>query len=280
MVEKTKGAGKGNNEWLKQLLVKPGSKPQLKDGDANRDFGLDEAQAKIIAAKLLTDLEELQYKMYADGRFALLVVFQAIDGGGKDSTIRHVIEAFNPQGCTVTSFKAPSAEELRHDFLWRVHKHTPLRGEVAVFNRSHYEDVLVVRVDSLAPKEVWGARYQQINDFEAGLNSANTKVVKFFLHISKDEQKRRFEERIAETSKQWKFAPEDLRKRAQWDDYRAAFEDMLSRCSTAAAPWYVIPGDRKWLRDLAVASVLKQLLDSLPLRYPTPSYDPKKIKVV
>jgi PPK2 family polyphosphate:nucleotide phosphotransferase len=279
MVEKTKGAGKGNNEWLKQLLVKPGSKLQLKDGDANRDFGLEEETAKAATAKLLVDLEELQYKMYADGRFALLVVFQAIDGGGKDSTIRHVIEAFNPQGCTVTSFKAPSAEELRHDFLWRIHKHAPLRGEVAVFNRSHYEDVLVVRVDSLAPKEVWGARYQQINDFEAGLNSANTQVVKFFLHISKDEQKRRFEERIAEPSKQWKFAPEDLRKRAQWNDYQAAFEDMLSRCSTEAAPWYVIPGDRKWLRDHAVASVLKRVLESLPLRYPTPAYDPKKIKV-
>jgi PPK2 family polyphosphate:nucleotide phosphotransferase len=282
MGEKAKGAGRGNgnNEWLKQLRVKPGSKPKLKDGDANRDFGLDEAQARIATARLLTDLEELQYKMYADGRFALLVVFQAIDGGGKDSTIRHVIEAFNPQGCTVTSFKAPSAEELRHDFLWRIHKHAPLRGEVAVFNRSHYEDVLVVRVDSLAPKEVWGARYQLINDFEAGLISANTKVVKFFLHISKDEQKRRFEERIAEPSKQWKFDPADLKKRAQWDDYQRAFEDMLSRCSTAEAPWYVIPGDRKWLRDLAVASVLKQALESLPLRYPTPNYDPKKIKVV
>jgi PPK2 family polyphosphate:nucleotide phosphotransferase len=190
-----------------------------------------------------------------------------------------VIEAFNPQGCTVTSFKAPSAEELRHDFLWRVHQHAPKRGEVAVFNRSHYEDVLVVRVDSLVSKDVWSARYAQINEFEAMLTAANTQVVKFFLHISKEEQKLRFKERIADPAKQWKFDPADLKKRAQWDEYQSAFEDMLARCSTDAAPWYVIPANRKWLRDFAVASVLQQTLTALPLRYPTPAYDPKKLKV-
>jgi PPK2 family polyphosphate:nucleotide phosphotransferase len=269
----------GDDSWIDKLRVKPGSKIRLKDSDAKRDFGLDMNAAKLRTAQLCGELEALQYKLYADGRFALLVVFQAIDGGGKDSTIRHVIEAFNPQGCTVTSFKAPSAEELRHDFLWRIHRHTPPRGEVAVFNRSHYEEVLVVRVDALAPKAVWSARYQQINHFEQQLDAANTRVVKFFLHISKDEQKQRFADRLKEPSTQWKFDPADLRKRAQWNDYQRAFEDMLSRCSTAAAPWYVIPGDKKWLRDLAVAEVLKQTLQALPLRFPTPAYDPKKIKI-
>ena len=274
-----KSNDKPSGDWLKKLRVKPGSNVQLKDADADASLGIDETAARSKTASLLTDLEELQYKLYADGRFALLVVFQAIDGGGKDSTIRHVIEAFNPQGCTVTSFKAPSAEELRHDFLWRVHRHAPLRGEVAVFNRSHYEDVLVVRVDSLVSKDIWSARYAQINDFEAMLTAANTRVVKFFLHISKDEQKRRFEERIATPAKQWKFDPADLKKRAQWDEYQSAFEDMLARCSTDVAPWHVIPANRKWLRDFAVASVLHQTLAALPLRYPTPAYEPKKIRV-
>jgi PPK2 family polyphosphate:nucleotide phosphotransferase len=274
-----KANDKLSGDWLKQLRVKPGGKVHLKDADADDTLGVDETPARAKTASLLTDLEELQYKLYADGRFALLVVFQAIDGGGKDSTIRHVIEAFNPQGCTVTSFKSPSTEELRHDFLWRVHQHAPKRGEVAVFNRSHYEDVLVVRVDSLVSKDIWSARYAQINEFEAMLNAGNTRVVKFFLHISKDEQQRRFEERIATPAKQWKFATEDLKKRAQWDEYQSAFEDMLARCSTDVAPWYVIPANRKWLRDFMVASVLQQTLAALPLRYPTPAYDPKKIKV-
>jgi PPK2 family polyphosphate:nucleotide phosphotransferase len=270
---------RSGDELLKKLRVKPGSKVQLKDANADATFGIEEQPARAQTASLLSDLEALQYKLYADGRFALLVVLQAIDGGGKDGTIRHVFEAFNPQGCAVTSFKEPSAEERRHDFLWRIHRHTPPRGEIAVFNRSHYEDVLVVRVDSLVSKNVWGARYEQINDFESMLSAANTRVVKFFLHISKDEQKRRFKERIADPAKQWKFDPADLQKRAQWDEYRSAFEDMLGRCSTEAAPWHVIPANRKWLRDFAVASVLKQVLESLPLRFPKPAYDPGKIKV-
>jgi PPK2 family polyphosphate:nucleotide phosphotransferase len=261
------------------LRVKPGRRWQLHDRDADRDFGWTESEARTAIATMAIKLEELQYKMYADGRHALLVVLQAIDGGGKDSTIRHVFSAFNPQGCTVTAFKVPSAEELRHDFLWRIHRHAPAHGEVAVFNRSHYEDVLVVRVDGLAPKPVWQARYDQINRFESLLTAGNTKVIKIFLQISRDEQQRRFAERIREPRKQWKFDPADLRKRAQWPAYRRAFEDMLSRCSTQHAPWYVVPADKKWLRDLAVSQILLQALESLPLRYPPPTYNPKTIRI-
>jgi PPK2 family polyphosphate:nucleotide phosphotransferase len=262
-----------------KLCVAPGAQVKLRDEDADRDHGWDEAAARAQTAKLREELSDLQYKLYADGRFALLVVLQAIDGGGKDSTTRHVISAFNPQGCAVTSFKAPSAEELRHDYLWRVHRHAPAKGEVAVFNRSHYEDVLVVRVDELVPREVWSARYEQINQFEKLLHAADTRVVKIFLHISRDEQKRRFQERLDEPAKQWKFDPADLKKRAQWKDYMAAFEDMLEKCSTEHAPWYIVPGDHKWLRDLAVAQILKEALTALPLRFPKPAYDPKSIRI-
>jgi PPK2 family polyphosphate:nucleotide phosphotransferase len=185
----------------------------------------------------------------------------------------------NPQGCRVVSFKAPSPEELKHDYLWRIHAHAPRRGEVAVFNRSHYEDVLVVRVNELVPKAQWSARYAQINDFERLLSDNGTHIVKFFLHISRDEQRKRFEERIAEPRKQWKFNPEDLAAREKWDAYRKAYEDALSRCSTANAPWYRIPADRKWFRNFAVSAVLRQMFESLPLRYPKPSFDPKKIRI-
>jgi PPK2 family polyphosphate:nucleotide phosphotransferase len=207
------------------------------------------------------------------------VVLQAIDGGGKDGTVRHVMTAFNPQGCTVTSFKAPTALELRHDYLWRIHQQVPPRGEVGVFNRSHYEDVLVVRVDNLVPKPVWTERYDQINAFERMLGANGVHVVKFFLQISKDEQRRRMEDRLREPAKQWKFSPEDLAKRKQWDDYQTAFEDMLTRCGTDEAPWYLIPADRKWFRNLAVSQILASELGKLPLQFPKPKYDPSKIRV-
>jgi PPK2 family polyphosphate:nucleotide phosphotransferase len=271
--------GKKIETLVGKLRVEPDDKVKLRDEDASRRFGWEEDAALAATTKLRGELEALQYKLYADGRYALLVVLQAIDGGGKDSTIRHVLSAFNPQGCTVTSFKAPTPEELRHDYLWRVHQHVPPHGEVAVFNRSHYEDVLVVRVDELVPREVWTARYQQINEFEQLLHAANTRVVKLFLHISRDEQKRRFQERLDEPSKQWKFDPADLKKRKQWADYQSAYEAMLRRCSTSHAPWHVIPSDHKWLRDLAVAQILKDALSELPLRFRKLSYDPKSIRI-
>lgn len=261
------------------LRIAPGSRFRMRDAAAERSWGWSREEAELATAENLARLGELQYKMYADGRFALLVVLQAIDGGGKDSTIRRVFSAFNPQGCSVTSFKVPSEEERRHDFLWRIHRHVPPRGEVGVFNRSHYEDVLVVRVERLVPEAVWSRRYEQINAFEAMLAANDTRVVKIFLQISRDEQKRRFEERLAERSKQWKFDPADLDKRARWEDYRAAFEAAISRCSTAVAPWYVVPADRKWFRDFAVSQLLRQELEQLPLRWPSPDFDPRGIRI-
>ena len=261
------------------LRVEAGTRYRMRDADAVRSLGWERDKAELATAENVRRLGELQYKMYADGRFGMLVVLQAIDGGGKDSTIRRVFGAMNPQGCTVTSFKAPTPLELKHDYLWRVHAHAPPHGEVAVFNRSHYEDVLVVRVDRLVPEPVWTARYEQINHFEKLLVDSGTRVVKIFLHISKEEQKVRFEERLTDKTKQWKFDPADLRKREQWEDYRVAFEAALSRCSTAEAPWYAVPADRKWMRDFAVSQILLQEFEQLPLRWPKPTYDPRQIRI-
>ncbi|MCC7463402.1 MAG: polyphosphate kinase 2 family protein [Gammaproteobacteria bacterium] len=261
------------------LRVPAGGRHRLRDADADRRFGWTEEQADPELLRMKARLGELQYQLYADGRFGLLVVLQAIDGGGKDSTIRHVLSAFNPQGCTVTAFKAPSADELRHDYLWRVHARVPRRGEVGVFNRSHYEDVLVVRVDSLVPRAVWQRRYAEINAFERQLTHAGICIVKIFLHISKEEQRQRFRERLEDPRKHWKFDPADLKKRAQWSEYRRAFEDALQHCSTAEAPWHVVPANRKWLRDLAVARILLDAFEGMPLRWPKPDYDPKRIRL-
>ena len=261
------------------LRVNPGERFRMRDIDAARAFGWEREKAELATAENIRRLGELQYKMYADGRFGLLVVLQAIDGGGKDSTIRRVFGAMNPQGCTVTSFKAPTPLELKHDYLWRVHAHAPPRGEVAVFNRSHYEDVLIARVDKLVPDPVWMSRYEQINHFEKLLVESGTRIVKIFLHISKNEQKLRFEERLSDKTKQWKFDPGDLRKRDQWDDYRAAFEAALFRCSTAHAPWHAVPADRKWMRDFAVSQILLQEFEQMPLRWPKPSFDPQQIRI-
>jgi PPK2 family polyphosphate:nucleotide phosphotransferase len=261
------------------LRVRPGERVRLRNADAGRRFGWSEEEAAPELVRMKARLGELQYQLYADGRFGLLVVLQAIDGGGKDSTIRHVCSAFNPQGCTVTAFKAPSADELKHDYLWRVHQRVPGRGEIGIFNRSHYEDVLVVRVDSLVPKPVWQKRYEEINRFEQQLVHADIGVVKLFLHISRDEQKLRFQERLDDRRKHWKFDPTDLKKREQWPLYQRAFEDVFHRCSTGRAPWYVVPANDKWLRDLAVARILLDALEALPLKWPKPKYDPKKIRI-
>ncbi|HTP38682.1 MAG TPA: polyphosphate kinase 2 family protein [Steroidobacteraceae bacterium] len=266
-------------DLTRETRVVPGTQPLLKSKHASHTFGWQEEAAKAETARIGKLLAALQYKLYADGRFAVLVVLQAIDGGGKDSTTRHVFSSFNPQGCTVHSFKVPSAEELRHDYLWRVHQKVPPRGEIGVFNRSHYEDVLVVRVDSLVPKQQWQRRYQQINDFEEMLTREGTLIVKFFLQISKDEQRRRFEDRIRDPVKRWKFDAADLGKREQWGEYRNAFEEMLANCSTTHAPWHVIPANHEWLRDLAVSQVMLQALQSLPLEYPKPGFDPNRIRV-
>ncbi|HVN99153.1 MAG TPA: PPK2 family polyphosphate kinase [Steroidobacteraceae bacterium] len=263
----------------RKLRAHGGAHLDLRNAAAGHTHGWSETRARAVGARLAKELGELQYRLYAEGRHGVLVVLQAIDGGGKDSTIRHVFSAFNPQGCTVRAFKVPSAEELRHDYLWRIHQHVPPRGEIAVFNRSHYEDVLVARIDGLVPKRVWQARYRQINEFERMLVENGIRVVKLFLHLSRAEQRRRFEERIHDPRKQWKFDPQDLVKRAQWPAYRKAFGDMLGQCSTPHAPWYVVPADHKWLRDLAVAQILVQTLRELAPRFPPPRFNPGRMRV-
>ncbi len=226
------------------------------------------AATEAASAELRAPLGELQERLYAEGARSLLVVHQAIDAGGKDGTIKHVFRALNPAGCRVVSFKAPSEEERSHDFLWRVHPKAPAQGEVVVFNRSHYEDVLVVRVKSLAPEDVWRPRYQLIKDFEANLAAAGTRIVKLFLHISKEEQAERFQARLDDPTKHWKFRKGDLEERARWDDYVAAFEEAISRTSTADAPWYVVPADRKWYRNWAVSRILAETLEDMDPQYP------------
>jgi len=245
-----------------------GGRVRLSDYDPDATGGLTKAEAKgLIKANLkrMTDLQEL---MFAEGKHALLIVLQAMDAGGKDSTIRHVMDAFNPQGCHVVGFGVPTELELKHDFLWRIHPHAPPRGYVSIFNRSHYEDVLVVRVKELVPREVWAARYDHINNFERLLTKSGVTILKFYLHISKEEQKRRFEERLQRREKNWKFNPSDLETRAHWDDYIRAFEDAISRCNHPWAPWYVVPANRKWYRNLFVSSVIVQTMEQLNMQYP------------
>jgi len=255
------------------LRIKPGSRPKLSDSDADRSFGWDKDKATAATTENLTRLEELQYKMYADGRFAMLLALQAIDGGGKDSTIRRVFGAFNPQGCTVTAFKGPSAEELRHDYLWRIHKHAPPRGEIAVFNRSHYEDVLIVRVHDLVPPDVWGKRYEIINDFEKRLVADGTTIIKVAMFVSLDEQKKRLAKRLERPDKYWKYNPADVDERLLWPKYQEAYQAMLERTSTEYAPWHVIPCDRKWYSRLAITELLIEALERLDLSWPPASFD-------
>jgi PPK2 family polyphosphate:nucleotide phosphotransferase len=213
-------------------------------------------------------IQGLQARLYAENERGLLIVLQAMDTGGKDGTIKHVFSGVNPQGCRVSSFKTPSAEEANHDFLWRYHKSAPARGRIGIFNRSHYEDVLVVRVKDLVPDAVWRERYHQINDFERNLSNDGITVLKFFLHISKDEQKRRLQSRLENPDKRWKFSSADIKERAFWDDYQTAFEDALTNCSTEHAPWYVVPANKKWYRNLVVARTIADTLTAIGPQFP------------
>ncbi|MCX5662962.1 MAG: polyphosphate kinase 2 family protein [Planctomycetota bacterium] len=262
--------------------VKPGKKGKvdLAEFRTDDDGGLQEADAAEEVAGLRTQLFHLQERLYAEGSRSLLAVFQAMDGGGKDSTIRNVFTAINPEGVRVESFKAPNDEARAHDYLWRVHRALPPRGFIGVFNRSHYEDVLIARVKGLAPRHRWEKRYDHINDFERMLRDEGTHVVKFFIHISKEYQKRRLLKRLASPQKLWKFNPADLVERERWDKYQKAYGVALSRCSTGDAPWYVIPGETRWFRDLLVSRVLVETLTAMKLEYPRVSFDPRKIKVV
>jgi PPK2 family polyphosphate:nucleotide phosphotransferase len=259
-------------ETTKELLdlVRAESRLDLANHDPGETFGWDKETAKAELAVEVTRLAELQKLLYAEGTRSLLVVLQAMDAGGKDGTLREVFVGLNPAGVRVTSFKGPSEEELAHDYLWRVHRHTPADGQIAVFNRSHYEDVLVVRVKKLAPAAVWRKRYAHIRQFEQLLVDEGTTIVKFFLHISAEEQRERLQDRIDNPDERWKFRLGDLEDRKLWPDYMRAYRDALARTSTADAPWYVVPGDRKWVRNLIVARVLRHTLERLDPQYPKP----------
>jgi PPK2 family polyphosphate:nucleotide phosphotransferase len=249
--------------------VEPGRPLRLADTDP--DDSEDYAGKKDVADGLKRQrdrISDLQARLYGERRRSLLIVLQAMDTGGKDGTIKGVFAGVNPQGCQVWSFKAPSNEEADHDFLWRYHQKVPPRGMIHIFNRSHYEDVLVVRVKKLVPEDVWQPRYEAINQFEHALTLAGVTVLKFYLHISKGEQKRRLESRLADPDKNWKFSSNDLKERAYWDDYQAAFEASVNQCSTAYAPWYVVPANKKWYRNLVVARTIADTLEAMDPRYP------------
>jgi len=263
-----------------RFRVKPGSRVTLARHDPNDTADLaDKKAARKRMEKNLQQLSELQYLLYAESKRSVLVVLQALDAGGKDGTIRHVMGPLNPQSCKVISFKTPSVEELSHDFLWRIHRAAPRQGEIRIFNRSHYEDVLIVRVHDMAPKSVWSKRYEQINTFEKILAQNNTHILKFYLHISKDEQLERFKARLEDPTKQWKASEADFAERKFWNDYVKAYEAALGKCSTAHAPWFIIPANKKWFRNFAISEILVQHLARLRMKFPKPQADIANIKL-
>ena len=267
---------------MDRYRVEPGTTVDLSQWETSTSttFDGDKRSGKKALLALNDELEALQELLYAEGKHKILIVLQATDTGGKDGTIRHVFEGVNPQGVHVASFKKPTEMELDHDYLWRVHARTPGSGEIVIFNRSHYEDVLVVRVHDLVPPARWEKRYEHINNFEKLLADEGTTIIKFFLHISKDEQKERLEERLADPEKHWKFAKGDLAERERWDDYQEAFEAALSRTSTEYAPWYIIPADRKWYRNLVISQVVIDTLNGLDMAYPTAEDDLDDVVVI
>lgn len=258
---------------MKMYRVKPGQRVDLSQIDPNDHHaftgGKEAARAKIEA--LTNELSRLQELLYAEHKHRVLIVLQGMDTAGKDGTIRHVFSGVNPQGVRVANFKQPTPEELAHDFLWRVHKQTPGAGEIVIFNRSHYEDVLIVRVHGWISLAECRRRYEDINAFERLLVNEGTTILKFYLHIGKDEQKRRLQERLVDKEKQWKFNPGDLKERARWDDYMRAYEDALTATSTEFAPWYIIPANHKWYRNLLVSQILVECLKDLKMEYPKPA---------
>lgn len=260
--------------------VQPGKPIVLADFDPNdcEDY----KKKKHVEEELQKQRDrvgKLQERLYAENKRSLLIVLQAMDTGGKDGTIKHVFSGVNPQGCRVWSFKKPSDEESSHDFLWRYHQRTPQRGMINIFNRSHYEDVLIVRVKQLVPESVWRERYHVINNFEQTLTLSNITVIKFFLHISKDEQKRRLQSRLDDPDKRWKFSSNDIKEREYWDDYQAAFEDAINNCSTSYAPWYVVPANNKWYRNLVIARTIADTLEAMNPQYPAAEAGLEKIVI-
>src|SRR5216684_1016981 len=267
-------------DFRKAFVVPPGGKFKLADIDPAYE-GSHESHASAAAEieRHVASLAQLQYKLYAEGKRSLLVVLQGLDAAGKDGVISHVVRGTNPQGVKVACFKQPTHEEFAHDFLWRAHRQTPARGEIAIFNRSHYEDVLVARVHDLVPKSVWSKRYGRIREFEKLVRSAGTHVVKLYLHISPQEQLARFKERLDDPHRNWKISMSDYTEREYWPAYTEAFEDAIRATAAKHAPWYVIPSNQKWFRNLAISSILVDTLEQMDLRIPKPSVDLKVIRL-
>lgn len=266
--------GVAMSRFIDKFRIEPQTKFKLSAADPDSTERLKSKEdANGLLAKNIERLAELQYRLAAEKKRALLVVLQAMDGGGKDGTIRHVMSGLNPQACRVTSFKVPAGEETEHDFLWRVHRAVPAFGELGIFNRSHYEDVLVARVHNLVPKSIWSKRYEQINAFEKMLFESGTTILKFYLHISPDEQKKRLEARVEDPAKNWKISLADMEERKYWDDYMQAYGDAIQNCSTKWAPWFVIPANKKWFRNLAVSRIIVETLEEMDPKTPKPSMD-------
>lgn len=256
----------------KEFIVPPKSRVRLKNIDTRCAAKCGNKRGALCEiTKLQQRMDELQFRLYAEGKQSLLICLQGLDAAGKDGVVRHVIGSMNPQSCRVTSFKQPSHEELAHDFLWRIEHQAPKRGEIVIFNRSHYEDVLIVRVHKLVPKIVWSKRYQQINDFERRLAENDTHILKFYLHISKEEQLRRFKDRLDDPARHWKISEADYLERQSWDDYASAYEDALRKCSTEDSPWFVIPSDLKWLRNLIISRIIVETMENLCIELPRPT---------
>jgi PPK2 family polyphosphate:nucleotide phosphotransferase len=261
-------------DYRKRFVVDSGSKVHLKQIDSaytGKVASREECEAEI--QRHITRLDTLQYLLYADATQSILIVLQALDAGGKDGVVQHLFTGMNPEGTTVAGFKEPTAEELAHDFLWRVHRRTPAKGQITIFNRSHYEDVLVGRVHKLVPKSVWSKRYDLINDFEATLHQSGTRILKFYLHISPEEQLRRFKDRLDDPARNWKISESDYTEREFWPSYREAYEEAMERTSTEHAPWYIIPADHKWFRNLAISQIIADTMDEMDLKMPPARVD-------
>jgi len=253
---------------IDRLKADPKSTFRLRHFATDDTHGVSKHDAAKLLPKHVEKLAALHDLLYAEHKRALLIVLQGMDAAGKDGTIKHVMSGVNPQGCSVTSFKQPSVTELDHDFLWRIHAAVPPKGSIGIFNRSHYEDVLIARVHELVPSAVWKKRYGQINDFESMLSENNVHILKFFLHMSSKEQRKRFDERMSDPCKNWKSSPADFKEREHWDDYQAAYEEAIGKCSTKEAPWFIIPSDHKWFRNFAVGEIIVRTMESFKMRYP------------
>src|SRR5256884_7338245 len=266
--------------YVKKLIVKPSSKIRLKHFDPGY-HGKHESHKSALPEiqENRQKMEDLQYLMYAENKHSLLIVLQGLDAAGKDGVVRHIFTGMNPAGCVVSDFKQPTPQELAHDFLWRVHPHVPAKGFVAIFNRSHYEDVLVVRVHELASEKVWSKRSDQINDFERLITTENnTTILKFFLHISKDEQLARFKKRLDDPARQWKISESDYKEREYWGDYIEAFEDVLTKTSTKDAPWFIIPSNHKWFRNLSISQIIARTMEEMDMQFPKPTVNLAEIR--